>query len=73
MQQASFERNCGTCRFWAPFHRDNLGECHRYPPTVVGMQQVPDEQGPPMNAMPLTDKTDWCGEWQQDVRRSNGA
>ena len=59
---------CQTCRFWVPLQHDGLGECHRYPPTPP---RGPDDVGVP-GVMPITDRTDWCGEWARDVKGTNG-
>ena len=62
---------CGTCRFWEDADPDEpaqpeeiapgiltdpkkYGYCHRYPP-----RPTEDSTG-----YPVTDLSDWCGEWQ---------
>ena len=54
---------CSTCAFWVPLHRDDLGECHRYPPTVHRPDAKPADAR--LSVMPFTDKSDWYGEWQR--------
>ena len=67
------ETICGLCVHWQPVEGIGLakdewfgrGECHRYPPTLVGKQQTDkvlgwsDFQG----AWPTTLESDFCGEF----------
>jgi hypothetical protein len=48
MEELQTVEQCATCRFW--LH----GECHRYPPTIDGMNRV---------RWPRVASTAWCGEW----------
>jgi len=44
---------CETCKFWNSSPRnDSPNECRRYPPRP----QTPH--------LPLTGKSQWCGEWK---------
>ena len=65
--------SCMTCRYWLPMYRDadyphepraHGGVCRRYPPAVgyaedSGYGFHSDTPG----GWPLTDGSDWCGEW----------
>lgn len=53
--------NCYSCRFWVGHgvrERGPKGDCHRYPPLVTDRF--------PAGAIPTTNFTDWCGEWQRN-------
>ena len=64
---------CTTCRYWLSMYRDadhpdeplaHGGVCRRYPPAVghdedSGYGFHSDTPG----GWPLTDGSDWCGEW----------
>jgi hypothetical protein len=57
-------RACETCLFWQRHtyaHPSvvHAGHCHRNPPTVL---LGPDEA---FAAWPETDRTDWCGRWEE--------
>lgn len=54
--------NCYSCRFWVGHgvrERGPKGTCRRYPPVVTDRY--------PSGAMPTTNFTDWCGEWQRNA------
>lgn len=56
--------SCYTCRFWHGFgvrERGPKGRCHRFPPTVTS--RTPD------GSFPISQSTDWCGEWQRETGR----
>lgn len=59
---------CFTCVFWRElppgrrqFSRGKDGECRRYPPTVIDLQNMGDV---PISTTPLTAADHWCGEWR---------
>lgn len=61
--------SCLTCR-WADYRigeGDTFVECHRLPPTPVG---VADEV---MVVWPQVTAEDFCGEWDPKIRRNTGA
>ncbi len=52
--------NCYTCRFWLGHgvrERGPKGNCRRFPPVVTDRS--------PAGSFPITNFTDWCGEWQR--------
>ncbi len=56
---------CGRCRHWRRLDdtdqmpaEDVLGECLRYPPTIVGM-----EDGESVQVMPICEARHYCGEF----------
>lgn len=54
--------NCYSCRFWVGHgvrERGPKGDCRRFPPVVSDRF--------PFGAMPVTNFTDWCGEWQRNM------
>jgi len=48
---------CSSCAFFNPNKNSDIGECHRYPPTLL-----PDEQGVSFSFQ-LTAADEWCGEF----------
>jgi hypothetical protein len=52
-----------TCAFFKPDKEADLGECHRYPPTVL-----PEDNGGVSFSFALTASDEWCGEY---IRRVN--
>lgn len=51
---------CYTCRHWLGFgvrERGPKGQCRRYPPMATSRS--------PGGSFPVTNLTDWCGEWQR--------
>lgn len=55
---------CGNCRHWRRLDdsdqmpaEDVLGECLRYPPTVVGV-----EDGEAIQMLPIVEAQHYCGE-----------
>lgn len=69
------EKGCQTCRFWFPPSEQNIadngddamGECHRYPPQMILVNEIVESW------YPDTYHDEWCGEYQpdspQEVRR----
>jgi hypothetical protein len=58
--QRSIQYTCYTCAFWlgqGVRERGPKGHCRRFPPAVTDRA--------PSGAFPLTNFTDWCGEWQR--------
>lgn len=54
--------NCYSCRFWVGHgvrERGPKGSCRRFPPVVTDRF--------PSGATPITNFTDWCGEWQRNA------
>ena len=58
--------SCCNCRYWARLDEseqipeaDVIGECRRYPPTVVGIDLGTDE---PFQALPEVEARFCCGE-----------
>lgn len=58
--------SCSNCRFWRRLDdsaqipdADVIGECKRYPPTVVGIDVGTDG---PIEALPEVLARDYCGE-----------
>jgi hypothetical protein len=75
------KERCATCRFWDVSEQDNpvagrvdLGECQRFPPSIVLAQtpimlqaeEYPEEakENASYAVWPVTRDWDWCGEWQ---------
>lgn len=63
---------CLNCRYWTPYGDQGEGTCRRHPPVldpIYTVQQLlngkPDAntQSSATWIMPLTDESDWCGEW----------
>ncbi len=52
----SIGRACSTCDFWRK-ERGDSGQCRFNPPQLWS-----DEFG----TFPITQKHDWCGQWEQD-------
>ena len=57
---------CGHCFHWRPLEEgrqiaseDTAGECLRYPPVIVTLEEGTDE---PMQAVPITMAQHRCGE-----------
>ena len=54
---------CGTCKFFRLIDKGaGEGKCRRFPPCLM-----PTSGGGP-NEFPVTDTSDWCGEWEWNVR-----
>ena len=51
---------CKTCRFWAEFDKDVMGDCRRYPPTILSISEDNDT----LTGSPMVHADNWCGEWQ---------
>lgn len=67
-KQKSFleQSRCGNCRHWRRLDdsdqmpsEDVLGECLRYPPNVVGLQEGTDEA---IQILPIVEAQHHCGE-----------
>lgn len=62
------EECCGNCKFGKP-RKENVKEidCHRYPSQVTAIL-VQNQLGQPqpvyLNATPVMEGADWCGEYQ---------
>jgi hypothetical protein len=52
---------CVSCAFFSCEPKDDLGFCFRYPPTIIEMEGGYD------SCSPVTDRTDWCGEFVRKV------
>jgi hypothetical protein len=48
---------CEDCRWWIPVEEEMQGECHRYPPTLLGQRG--------WDRSPETMPTDFCGEYEE--------
>lgn len=60
------QSRCGNCRHWDRLDdsaqlpsEDVLGECMRFPPTVVGLQEGTDEA---IQILPVVEARHRCGE-----------
>jgi hypothetical protein len=53
---------CVSCAFFMCELKEDLGFCHRYPPTIIEIEGDYD------SCYPVTSRSDWCGEF---VRRVN--
>lgn len=70
------DQRCKTCRFWQVIDEDTLGNCRRYPPTLIQTDHLNevckdalDELGTAtLGIFPSTAAMEWCGEWQADVK-----
>lgn len=73
--------SCSDCRFWVREADDHpLGECRRFPPTVLAGDSLPDNPESsgfdaldPESLMirsiwPITTESSWCGEFKLDKR-----
>jgi hypothetical protein len=62
------EPTCGTCPFWTAYQNADtdliyLGDCQRYPPTLVSYRaEDPRDGDEPYSLFPYTDHSQWCGE-----------
>ena len=61
---------CETCRWWNDWREDlqPFGDCRRFPPQLFHLQRMPAVETPESDLMdstvwPLTECTDFCGEW----------
>jgi hypothetical protein len=54
--------HCATCAFFESDKKTELGECHRYPPTLL-----PEEEGRLSFSFALTASDEWCGEFVRYV------
>ena len=74
---------CEQCRYWMPDEpEDHIGECHRYPPTLIGGETLRDDEEQPgfdpmdpeqlmlRSCWPVTSKVSTCGEFMPKVRLS---
>lgn len=55
---------CAHCIYWRPDHlssQPTSGHCHRFPPAVYA-----SPSGTVIQKFPLTDRGQWCGEWNDD-------
>lgn len=52
---------CKTCRFYEEMCKDEVGDCHRYPPTILSISEYDDTS----TSFPMVDVNNWCGEWQE--------
>ena len=63
--------SCCNCRFWNRLddseqtpEYDVIGECRRYPPTVLGINEFTDAA---MQSFPEMEAQHWCGEHHRTV------
>lgn len=50
---------CKSCSFFVTEKNQSVGECHRYPPTLM-----PDDDGEvAIFTFPITGEDEWCGEF----------
>lgn len=49
---------CGSCAFFKADKNGDLGECHRFPPTLL-----PEDNGGVSFSFILTATDEWCGEF----------
>jgi hypothetical protein len=57
---------CAHCIYWAADHgTGTVGHCHRFPPAVA----VNAKTGTVVQKFPLTERGQWCGEWQVDEQQ----
>jgi hypothetical protein len=52
---------CISCAFYSCEPKDDLGYCNRYPPTLMEIE------GNFESCFPVTERTDWCGEFTRKV------
>src|SRR5579863_6464826 len=55
------KESCENCRYWNKREGWEYGQCRKNPPTVF---IVPSDYVPTKTQWPLTNDTDWCGEWK---------
>lgn len=59
---------CETCRWWDAIENTTKGECHRFPPTVVGYSDTQtnrdwiETECYTNTEFPVTANNDFCGE-----------
>jgi hypothetical protein len=53
---------CVSCAFFMCELIEDVGFCHRYPPTIIEIEGDYD------SCYPVTSRSDWCGEF---IRRVN--
>lgn len=63
--------SCCNCRFWRRLddpeqmpHADVIGECRRYPPTLIELDAGTDE---PIQALPQVEARFYCGEHHRAI------
>jgi hypothetical protein len=49
---------CSNCAFYVAEKKDEVGECHRYPPTLL-----PEDSDVAIFTFPITAEDEWCGEF----------
>lgn len=49
---------CDRCAFYVAEKKDEVGECHRYPPTLL-----PEDSDVAIFTFPITAEDEWCGEF----------
>lgn len=53
------DSNCENCKFFKKYeYSETWGECHRFPPKIVSLQQ-----GSGTTLFPEVGKQTWCGEF----------
>lgn len=59
------EQTCSNCRFryGRGTRPRGFAACHRNPPVVALSSGLPK--------WPMTDETDWCGEWRRQAESAN--
>lgn len=61
-QGANAKKTCGGCSHFSPSPDLKVGECHRYPPTLVVMQNHVGQPAP-ASMYPPVQRALVCGEW----------
>jgi hypothetical protein len=54
------KEKCELCRFFVPLPGDEMGFCHRYPPTLGQTDRYVRSQ-----QWPCVYTRDWCGEFKK--------
>ena len=53
---------CLTCAFFTREKDNDIGECHRFPPTLI-----PEDDGQCSFSFAYTDSIAWCGEYKRQT------
>lgn len=60
------DKKCGTCGWWDTDEwpcRDDIGGCHRYPPSILSPEHSFTNGEPDLVYYPATSSDSWCGEY----------
>lgn len=59
------EANCGNCRFWSGVSDETTqASCRRYPPQLIEMRTIEEDDMYLRTYFPVVEWDDWCGEHQ---------